>query len=125
METRHLPSPKPATLNFGQDWKKNGTLLGEKVRPYDPTPPPAASVDLDLYPLKVAEISKDPSKKGWAKYRISLSNEGRGRYLSDVVHAPSWKQLVGDFDAKYPGLILYKHQTKFFAFDSRLAPSSQ
>ena len=70
------------------------------VRPYDPTAPAAATVDMEKYPLKLAKVAMDPSKKGWERFRVTLSNEVRSMYMDDAIHSPKWKDLVLDFDRK-------------------------
>ena len=71
------------------------------MRPYDPQPPPFSQLDMDKYPLKMATLSRDDSKKGWDKYKITLSNEIRAKYVDDPIHAPLWKDLILDFDKKF------------------------
>ncbi|CAL1164981.1 unnamed protein product [Cladocopium goreaui] len=87
-----------ADLNV--DWKAGGTMLGN-VRPYDPVPPATESLDLQKYPLKLATVTKDDTKKGWAKYKIALGNEVRSRHMSDPIHGGMWRDLVLDFDKKF------------------------
>lgn len=74
-------------------------MLGD-VRPYDPTPPPSSQLDIQKYPLKIASIAIDSAKKGWGKYKITLSNQIRSKYAEDPIHAPQWKELILDFDQK-------------------------
>jgi hypothetical protein len=74
-------------------------MLGN-VRPYDPVPPATESLDLQKYPLKLATVTKDATKKGWAKYKIALGNEVRSRHMSDPIHGGMWRDLVLDFDKK-------------------------
>ena len=71
------------------------------VRAYDPQLPPATEVDLQKFPLKMATVSKDDTKKGAEKFKVSLANEFRCLYMNDPVHAPKWKELVLDFDKKW------------------------
>lgn len=87
-------------LQICQDWKKGGKVLPPHTRRYDPSPPPAESVDLEKFPLKMASISIDASKKGWSAYKIHLTNEIRAKHLGDPVNAPKWKELILDFDSK-------------------------
>lgn len=75
-------------------------MLGN-VRPYDPTPPAASELDIRKFPLKMATVTRGDSKKGIEKYRITLSNEIRSKYVDDVIHAPQWKELILDFDKKF------------------------
>ena len=77
-------------------------MMGD-VRPYDPSAPAAAAVDLEKYPLKLAKVAMDPSKKGWERFRVTLSNEVRSMYVDDAIHSPKWKDLVLDFDRKLLG----------------------
>lgn len=70
------------------------------VRRYDPTPPPPADIDLDKFPLKLVTLETDASKKGWSRYKFSLSNEVRSRHLQDPIHSQQWKDLITDFDRK-------------------------
>ena len=53
--------------------------------------------------LKMAEVSRDHTKKGWQSFQISLSNEVRALHLSDPLNAPAWKDLITDFDKKLLG----------------------
>ena len=77
------------------------------VRQYDPSAPAAITVDLEKYPLKMAKVAMDPSKKGWERFRVTLSNEVRSMYMDDAIHAPKWKDLVLDFDRKPLGSTSY------------------
>ena len=84
-----------------QDWKAGGEIL-EQVRAYDPVPPPAQDCDLSKYPLKLASVTKDETKRGWAKYKISLPHDVRSRCMADAVHGGQWRDLILDFDKKFP-----------------------
>ena len=87
-----------------KDWKAHGTLMGDKVRKYDPAIPPSDDkIDLSNFPLKLAKLQEDVSKRGWSRFTISLSNEIRALHLAEVVHGPSWKALIADFDRKSHG----------------------
>lgn len=68
------------------------------VRAYDPCPPPQERVDLNNFPLKMAELKVDSSQKGIRKYRVMLSNEVRAAHLSDPAHSGNWRSLILDFD---------------------------
>lgn len=70
------------------------------VRAYDPSPPPAEEVDLQKFTFKLASVEEDGSKRGWDRYKISLSNEVRKRHLEDPIHSEQWKNLLVDFDRK-------------------------
>ena len=83
-----------------QDWKRNGTLMGQ-VRAYDPTPTQQGGVDLQNFPLKLAQVKLDSGKRGVEKYRVTLSNQVRSSHLSDPVNGPNWRDLVLDFDKKF------------------------
>lgn len=83
----------------GQDWKKGGKMMG-KVRPYDPVPPPQEKVTTSDFPLKLAKMTVDGSKKGIEKYVITLSNEIRSMHLDHPVHGGVWRDLIVDFDKK-------------------------
>ena len=83
-----------------KDWKLHGPLMGT-VRAYDPKPPPAEKVDLNNFPLKLAELKVDNALKGLQKFRISLPNDVRSAHLSDPVHGGNWRDLVIDFDKKF------------------------
>lgn len=76
------------------------------VRGYDPTPPPAEKLDVNNFPLKLAKLQVDTSKKGLQKYRITLSNETRSAHLSDPINGGNWRNLILDFDRKFPSLNL-------------------
>lgn len=83
-----------------EDWKSDCHILGPSVRQWDPNPPPDQELDLRNIQLKLAKITKDPTKKGWQAYQISVSNEVRQQHLQDPVNAPTWKELITDFDRK-------------------------
>lgn len=74
-------------------------MLGQ-VRPYDPVPPASEDTDISKYPLKLATVERDENKRGWARYKISLSNELRARYMSDPLFGGQWRDLIADFDKK-------------------------
>lgn len=76
--------------------------MGNDVRPYDPRPPPASSLDPASYPLKLASLQVDPKQKGVKKYRIELPNDIRAKHLEDPVNGGTWRNLVLDFDRKFP-----------------------
>ena len=82
-----------------QDWKGECRFL-QGARPYDPNPPAVAEVDIQKYPLKLAQITKDSTKKGWEAYKIVLPNEVRMLHLDDPIHGGDWRNLVLDFDRK-------------------------
>lgn len=82
-------------------------MLGRGVRQWDPNPPPEEQLDLNNIHLKMANITKDSSKKGWEAYQVSLSNEVRGLHLQDPVNAPAWRSLITDFDKK--PLVIEQH----------------
>ncbi|CAK9003137.1 Uncharacterized protein SCF082_LOCUS7617 [Durusdinium trenchii] len=82
------------------DWKKGGKMMG-KVRPYDPVPPPQEKVTTSDFPLKLAKMTVDGSKKGIEKYVITLSNEIRSMHLDHPVHGGVWRDLIVDFDKKF------------------------
>lgn len=84
------------------------------VRAYDPTPPQQEKVDLNNFPLKMAELKVDNSQKGMRKYRVSLSNEIRAAHLSDPAHAGDWRSLILDFDKKL--LFLASSSSRLFEF---------
>lgn len=71
-----------------------------KVRKFDPEPPATNGTNPNDYPLKLATIRVDNSKKGWERYKIELSNQVRGLHLQDPVHGPTWRSLILDFDKK-------------------------
>lgn len=73
--------------------------MGDDIRKYDQTPPPLAEIALETVTLKLAEVTKDDSRKG--RFKVTLTNEVRSRHLSDVVHAADWKRLITDFDTKF------------------------
>ncbi|CAK9107277.1 unnamed protein product [Durusdinium trenchii] len=75
--------------------------MGDDIRKYDQTPPPLAEIALETVTLKLAEVTKDDSRKG--RFKVTLTNEVRSRHLSDVVHAADWKRLITDFDTKFCG----------------------
>ncbi|CAL1173949.1 unnamed protein product [Cladocopium goreaui] len=93
---------KVVALYLIEEWKAGSHVMGD-VRPYDPSAPAAAAVDLEKYPLKLAKVAMDPSKKGWERFRVTLSNEVRSMYVDDAIHSPKWKDLVLDFDRKFCG----------------------
>lgn len=70
------------------------------MRRYDPSPPAEVELDISKYPLKLATVSKDPNKRGWAAYRIELSNEVRSLHLDSPLYGGQGRQLVLDFDQK-------------------------
>lgn len=70
------------------------------VRCYDPIPPAKTDVDTSQFPLKLATISRDTSKSGWASLKISLSNEIRALHLDHPVHGAKWREMILDFDRK-------------------------
>lgn len=53
------------------------------------------------FPLKLASIEVDESKKGWGRYKISLGNDIRKRHLDDPVQTSSWS-----LTKSYPSKIL-------------------
>ncbi|CAK9038707.1 unnamed protein product [Durusdinium trenchii] len=57
-------------------------------------------VDLQKFTFKLASVEEDGSKRGWDRYKISLSNEVRKRHLEDPIHSEQWKNLLVDFDRK-------------------------
>ncbi|CAK9029503.1 Uncharacterized protein SCF082_LOCUS18814 [Durusdinium trenchii] len=75
---------------WAMDWKHGGKLMGNDVRPYDPRPPPASSLDPASYPLKLASLQVDPKQKGVKKYRIELPNDIRAKHLEDPVNGGTW-----------------------------------
>ena len=74
-------------------------MLGQ-VRPYDPVAPPPDDTDITKYPLKLVTVVKDENKRGWARYKISINNELRARYMSDPLFGGQWRDLIMDFDKK-------------------------
>ena len=82
-----------------EDWKGDCVHLGN-VRRYDPHPPAAMELDISKYPLKLATVAKDPAKRGWEAYKITLSNETRALHLDHPIHGGQWRELILDFDRK-------------------------
>lgn len=70
------------------------------MRPYDPAPPKAEQLDLAKFPLKLASMVRDDSKRGWKRYQISLPNNVRGKWACDALHAGEWRALIQEFDQK-------------------------
>ena len=87
-------------VNPWQDWKTDCTYMG-KVRRYDPNPPAPAEIDSSKFSLKPAEVTKDPSKRGWHAWKITLNNEVRSLHLSHAVFGGQWRDLILDF-ASFP-----------------------
>lgn len=81
-------------------------MLGD-VRRYDPSPPQMEEVDPLKFPLKLASLEVDDTKKGWDRFKVSLSNDVRKRHLDDPVNSQQWKDLILDFDKKN---LTYSHQ---------------
>lgn len=90
----------PHIIQTYEDWKSDCLILGPNVRRWDPNPPAEEELDLNNIQLKMAQLSRDPTKKGWQSFQISLSNEVRALHLSDPLNAPAWKDLITDFDKK-------------------------
>ena len=90
-------------INFlQQDWKGDCLHLGS-VRRYDPVPPPPVQLDISKFPLKLATVTRDETKRGWGAYKISLSNDVRSLHLNNPVHGSQWRDLILDFDKKFFG----------------------
>ena len=88
------------TQTYPEDWKSDCLILGPNVRRWDPNPPAEEELDLNNIQLKMAQLSRDHTKKGWQSFQISLSNEVRALHLNDPVNVPAWKDLITDFDKK-------------------------
>jgi len=88
-------------LSPWQDWKTDSVYMG-KVRRYDPNPPEKAEIDSSKFSLKLAALTKDPSKRGWHAWKITLSNEVRSLHLGHAVFGGQWRDLILDFDRKLP-----------------------
>ena len=71
------------------------------MRKYDPKPPPTGPVDSNSFELKLAKLKVEGAGKGWAKYKVTLSNEIRALHLTNPIHADDWRALIQDFDAKF------------------------
>lgn len=88
-------------LDSWQDWKADSTYMGD-VRRYDPNPPAKEEVDASRVSLKLAQVVRDPSKHGWNALKITLSNEVRSLHLGHAVFGGQWRDLILDFDRKFP-----------------------
>lgn len=86
-----------------EDWKAGGKTMGNDIRPYDPQPPPPKPVDINDFPLKLAQLSVDRSLKGLRKYKVELPNAVRASHIEDPVNGGAWRGLILDFDKKLPG----------------------
>ena len=82
-----------------QEWKA-GSPLFEGYPKYAPDFQQNTTVDLKDYPLRLAQVTHDPSKKGVKQYSFSLPPSVRALYSRDSIRAEDWKQLILDFDAK-------------------------
>ena len=71
----------------------------------DPIPLPETT-HLGDFSFSLVEVQKQPGKTGWASYKITIPPKARSKWHDDVVFGPEWRQLLKDFDDRFPAFTL-------------------
>ena len=80
--------------------------MGQDVMAYEPNMPEPTedpAVDVSKYPMQLVELTVLPDKRGWSRFKISLPQNVRQRYIDDVVYGQEWRDLLQDFDKQLLG----------------------
>ena len=93
-------------MSLMQGWKKGQHPMGN-VLAYDPDPViPPDDVKLQDFSFKLIQVElvagQTDGKKFTDKYEVKVPANIRGRYADDVVFGGDWKELLTDFDKKFP-----------------------